>query len=140
MELMPTNSRRNEISLPVLTQRWAAAEDELRINFPKVPKELWGELKGLLLYGENYQVTQENDPIVHAYLLSQLFSFSVLNVINRHVGIVPVHARLGCVGDGEGIAVHFDSYSVSDYAALEQDFLDHLKNEKLKAHALSLLN
>lgn len=130
---------REQTSVATLEAKWGAAEKELRAKFPRAPEALWTELKGLTIHGERHRVLEASDPHVHAYLLAQLFALSVMDTINQHVGLVPVHARLGCVGDMPGISLNVQGLEHIDLKAVEQDFLDHLASEQRKFYAVSLL-
>ncbi|MGF1767649.1 hypothetical protein L4D06_09730 [Enterovibrio makurazakiensis] len=126
------NSARTPAEVAELREKWSVAQSELNATFPSVPNLLWQELEGLLIGGSDYNVSEEGDVMVHAYLLAQSFSIAAMNIINKHVGTVPIHARLGCVGEGIGVNISIEVTGIDnlDFEAIEQDFHNHLAHQK----------
>lgn len=139
---VPTSFSEQKVSIKVLKKRWDKAETRLKTAFPGVHQALWAEL-GQAATKEKHDFTPENDPYIHAYLLSQEFSLVVQKIISEEMGSIPLHARCGCSdcvhNPGLKVGIILSGVDEENHPALEADYLKHAEQEIAKFKAVGLL-
>jgi hypothetical protein len=118
------------------------ARGRLTTIFPRIPSALWDELGEMVIHGPEHQISRQNDPYIHAYLLSQEFGLVVQKIVSDEVGFIPVHAKHGCAGcssNGLRVAIVMQGFDNIDIDALQRDFERHIAAEFDKFRAVGLL-